>query len=314
MNRYVLPCLFVTLGLAATAAAESRVAKTLKIEAGGRLEVDTEMGSITLTGASRSDIHVVVTSKNRDLDDVLSLRFEDGGKTARVTGRRKGGHLFHWSDGGSRVHFEIEVPTATAVNLDTSGGGIIVASIHAPVQIHSSGGSLDVRDVVGDVNGHTSGGGVRLAGIKGSTRVESSGGSIDGSDLDGPVTGDTSGGGITMKRVTGDLRVHSSGGSIHIAEAGGLVDADTSGGGIHASFARGNSRGGRLESSGGSIELSLDPKADLEIDASADRVTTDIPLQVRGEISRRRVQGTLGKGGAKLRIHTSGGGIRIDAI
>lgn len=307
-------CLIVTLALAGLASAETRVEKTLKIDSGGRLEVDTEMGAITVTGTSRSDVNVVVTSKSRDLDELLTLRFEDGGKTARITGRRKGGHLFNWSDGSSRVHFEIEVPMSTASSLDTSGGGIIVASIHAEVRLHSSGGSLDVRDVVGEVDGHTSGGGVRLKNIKGKVRVETSGGSIDGSDLDGPVEGDTSGGGITMTRVTGDLKVHSSGGSIHIDDAGGLVDADTSGGGIRASFARGNSRGGRLESSGGSIHLSLDPKADLEIDASADKVTTDLPLQVRGEISRHRIQVTLGKGGQKLRIHTSGGGIRIEAI
>jgi hypothetical protein len=312
--RKVVPCLIVTLALALSAGAETRIEKTLKIDSGGRLEVDTEMGAITVTGSSRSDIHVVVTSKNRDLEELMTLRFEDGGKTARISGRRKGGHLFNWSDGNSRVRFEIEVPTATALNLDTSGGGIIVEAVHGDVKLHSSGGSLDLRDVIGEVDGHTSGGGVRLKAIKGRVRVETSGGSIDGSDLDGPVEGDTSGGGITMSRVTGDLRVHSSGGSIHIDEAGGLVDADTSGGGIRASFARGNSHGGRLESSGGSIQLSLDPKADLEIDASADKVTTDLPLQVRGEISRHRVQGTLGKGGQKLRIHTSGGGIRIEAI
>jgi DUF4097 and DUF4098 domain-containing protein YvlB len=114
--------------------------------------------------------------------------------------------------------------------------------------------------------------------------------------------------------VTGDLKVHSSGGSIHIDEAAGLVDADTSGGGIHASFARGNSRGGRLESSGGSIELSLDPNADLEIDASANNVSTELPLKVQGEISRHHLRGTLGKGGASLRLHTSGGGIRIQPL
>jgi DUF4097 and DUF4098 domain-containing protein YvlB len=312
--RKIVPCLIVTLALAVSAGAETRIEKTLKIDSGGRLEVDTEMGAITVTGTSRSDVHVVVTSKSRDLEDLLTLRFEDGGKTARITGRRKGGHLFNWSDGSSRVRFEIEVPTSTALNLDTSGGGIIVASLHGDVKLHSSGGSLDARDVVGEVDGHTSGGGVRLKTIKGKVRVTTSGGSIDGSDLDGPVEGDTSGGGITMTRVTGDLRVHSSGGSIHIDEAGGSVDADTSGGGIRASFSRGNSRGGRLESSGGSIHLSLDPKADLEIDASADKVTTDLPLQVRGEISRHRIQGTLGKGGQKLRIHTSGGGITIEAI
>ena len=204
--RKGLSCLIVTLGLAVSASAETRVEKTLKIDSGGRLEVDTEMGSITVTGTSRSDVNVVVTSKSRDLDDLLTLRFEDGGKTARITGRRKGGHLFNWSDGSSRVHFEIEVPMSTASKLDTSGGGVIVASIHAEVRLHSSGGSLDVRDVVGEVDGHTSGGGVRLKNIKGKVRVETSGGSIDGSDLDGPVEGDTSGGGITMTRRLGRRR------------------------------------------------------------------------------------------------------------
>ncbi len=313
MNRRHLSCLLVTLAIAQVALAESRVDKTLKLEPGGRLEVDTEMGSVTVTGGSGSNVQVVVTSKNRELDELLTLRFEEGGKTARIIGRRKGSRLFNWSDGG-RVHFEIQVPTATALDIDTSGGGIVVASIHSEVKLKTSGGSLDIRDVVGEVDGHTSGGGVRLKSIKGRTRVQTSGGSIDGSELDGPVTADTSGGGITMKRVAGDLKVHSSGGSIHIDDAAGLVDADTSGGGIHASFARGNSRGGRLESSGGSIELSLDPNADLEIDASANNVSTALPLKVQGEISRHHVRGTLGKGGASLRLHTSGGGIRIQPL
>lgn len=118
-----------------------------------------------------------------------------------------------------------------------------------------------------------------------------------------------------MQRVTGDLRVHTSGGGIQIDDAGGQVDANTSGGGIRASFARGNSRGGRLECSGGSIQVSLDSKADLEIDAAANSVSTkDLAIQMRGEISRGRLQGTLGKGGQMLRIRTSGGGIRIASI
>lgn len=314
MNRRLLPCLLVTLAFVSTAAvAESRIEKTLKIESGGRLEVDTEMGAITVTGSSRNDVHVLVTSRGRDLDELLTLRFEEGGKTARITGKKKERHLFGWSDGG-RVKFEIEVPTATALDCDTSGGGITVASIHGEVRLQTSGGSLDVRDVVGDLDGHTSGGGVVVKSIKGRTRVETSGGSIDGADLDGPVNADTSGGGITMRHVTGDLKVHSSGGSIRIDEAAGLVEADTSGGGIRAAFARGNSRGGRLESSGGSIELALDPNADLEIDASASHVSSDLPLTVRGEISRSRLHGTLNKGGASLRIHTSGGGIRIEKL
>jgi DUF4097 and DUF4098 domain-containing protein YvlB len=309
-------CLIVLLAGALSARAETRVERSLKIDSGGRLEVDTGMGAITVTGTARPDVHVVVTSKGRDLDELLALRFEEGGKTARITGRNKVGGLFNffrWYS--SQVQFQIEVPSSTVLSLNTSGGEIVVASLHAGVTLHSSGGGLDLRDLVGDVDGHTSGGGVRLKSIKGRVHVTTSGGSIDGSDLDGAVDGNTSGGGITLQRVTGDLRVHSSGGGIRIDEVGGAIDASTSGGGINASFARGNSRGGRLESSGGSIYVSLDSKADLEIDAVADSITTTaLLLQMRGGGSHGRLQGTLGKGGQTLRIHTSGGGIRIASI
>jgi Putative adhesin len=315
--RRAASCLILLLAGALSARAETQIERTLKIDSGGRLEVDTGMGAITVTGTSRPDVHVVVTSKGRNLDELLALRFEEGGKTARITGRNKVGrlfNLFNWWD-SSQVQFQIEVPSSTVLNLATAGGEIVVASLHAGMTLRSSGGALDLRDLVGDVDGHTSGGGVRLKSIKGRVHVTTSGGSIDGSDLDGAVDGNTSGGGITLRRVTGDLRVHSSGGEIHIDDVGGTIDASTSGGGIEASFARGNSRGGRLESSGGSIYVSLDSKADLEIDAVADSIkTTNLLLQLRGGLSHSRLQGTLGKGGQTLRIHTSGGGIRIASI
>jgi DUF4097 and DUF4098 domain-containing protein YvlB len=314
--RTAASCLIVLLACSGSARAETRVERTLKIDSGGRLEVDTGTGAITVTGSARSDVHVVVTSKGRALEELVTLRFDEGGKTARITGRNKVRlhNLFSWWD-NSQVQFQIEVPSSTVLNLSTSGGGIVVASLRAGVTLRSSGGALDLRDLVGDVEGHTSGGGIRLKSIKGRVHVTTSGGSIDGSDLDGAVEGNTSGGGIRLQRVTGDLRVHSSGGEIHVDEVGGQVDADTSGGGIVASFARGNSRGGRLESSGGSIRVSLDSKADLEIEAVANDVTTTgLLLQMRGGVSHGRLQGTLGKGGQTLRMHTSGGDIRIASI
>ena len=308
-------CLMVLLASALSARAETRIEKTLKIDNGGRLEVETGIGAITVTGAARSDVHVVVTSKGRQLEELMTLRFDDGGKTARIVGKSKPFdflNLFGWRN--TDVQFQIEVPLSTVLSLDTSGGGILVQSLHAAATVRTSGGGLDLREVVGDVDGHTSGGGVRLKSIKGRVHVTTSGGGIDGADLDGDVDGDTSGGGITMHHVTGNLKVHTSGGGIRMDGIAGVVDASTSGGGITASLAKGNSRGGRLESSGGSVHVSLDSNADLEIDAQADDIRTDVPIQTRGQTSRRRLQGTLGKGGQMLRIHTSGGDIRIAPI
>jgi len=306
-------CLLVTLGLTAAASicAESRVEKTLKLAPGGRLAVDTEIGAIAVTGAAGPDARVVVTSKGRDLEELLTLRFEETPGSVRIVGRRKH-HFFEWS--GRRIRFEIQVPTETSLDIHTLGGGISVETIRSAATLRTSGGSIEVRDLVGDLDGNTSGGGVLLTKIRGRVRVETSGGSIDGTDLDGPVVADTSGGGISLRRVAGNLKAHTSGGSIEIEEAGGRVEADTSGGGIEASLARGNARGGSLESSGGGIAVSLDPEVDLTIDASGNSVKTDLPLRVSGEVSRGELRGSLGKGGETLRLRTSGGSVRIRPI
>jgi DUF4097 and DUF4098 domain-containing protein YvlB len=125
------------------------------------------------------------------------------------------------------------------------------------------------------------------------------------------VKASTSGGSVSMRNVTGDLQAESSGGSIEIEDAGGRVDADTSGGSIRASFAPGNQRGGNLETSGGGISVMLDPASNLRIEASGNSVSTDIPMLVKGKVSRRHLSGDLGRGGELLRMSTSGGGVRI---
>jgi DUF4097 and DUF4098 domain-containing protein YvlB len=216
--------------------------------------------------------------------------------------------------GSGEVRFEIEVPVLTATDVRTSGGAVKISGLEGAAKLETSGGAIEARDLTGDLEAHTSGGAIRVANVRGRSRVETSGGGIHGSDLAGPVHAQTSGGPVELARVAGDIEAHSSGGGIRIDAARGTVHAETSGGGIDASFARGNSRGGTLETSGGGVTVALDPAANLEIDASGNSVKTDLPVRVRGELSRDRIHGTLGSGGSTLRVHTSGGGVRIQSL
>jgi len=302
-------------GLAVFAAApllaDSRLEKTLKLEPGGSLRLDTDLGSVAVTGRAASDVRVVVTSR-RELDDLLTFNFEEGTHAVTITARRK--HKGWFGDGDSRVRYEIEVPAETALDIHTSGGRIAIERIRSRSKLDTSGGGIEARDMVGDLDANTSGGPIKLGDIKGRSRVETSGGGIEGTNLDGPLSAETSGGSIRLDRVTGDIRATSSGGGIHIAEAGGRIEAETSGGGIEASFAKGNARGGSLETSGGGIEVAIDPEVGFEIDAHGNSVSTDVPLRVVGKVSRESLRGSLGKGGEMLRLHTSGGSVRIRSI
>src|SRR5208282_5206946 len=55
------------LAMASPAVAESRIEKNLELQPGGRFTLESEVGSVTVTGASRSGAHIVITSEKQDL-------------------------------------------------------------------------------------------------------------------------------------------------------------------------------------------------------------------------------------------------------
>ena len=68
--------------------------------------------------------------------------------------------------GSNRVDFTVEVPRTYPVDLRTSGGSLDVRNLNAWVRGKTSGGSIHVQDVVGTVDVHTSGGGVSAERVK----------------------------------------------------------------------------------------------------------------------------------------------------
>jgi hypothetical protein len=301
------------LAVALPALAETRIEKTLKLAPGGEFRLDTDMGRVTLTGSSEPDVHVVVTSRRKDLDELMTFRWDESPGLVSITAVKR--HKLSWFSGsGNSVQYEVRVPARTRVSVETSGGGINVSAIQGEVRADTSGGGIGITDVVGDVTADTSGGGISLKNIKGKVMADTSGGGVEALSIEGSIRAESSGGSIELNRVTGDIEADTSGGGITIVEAGGRVQADTSGGGIEASFARGNSLGGVLTTSGGGIDVQIDPGADLAIEAHGNAVRTDLPLAVKGEISRGSLSGTLGKGGNTLRLRTSGGSVRIQSL
>ena len=263
----------VLVALSAVACAESRMEKTLALAPGGEFVLQSDGGSVTVTGSADSGARIVITSNRSDLQSLYNFSFDSSPGMVRVTAKRKG---FSWFS-NINLHFEVTVPTKTRVNVNTGGGSVKASS------------------------------------LEGEQRLGTSGGSINASNVHGNVVARTSGGGISVSSLTGALDARTSGGSIHIDGLTGRVMAHTSGGSIHATLSPGNGQGGELSTSGGSIRVSLDPAVNLDLDASTSggSVSTDLPVKVVGTISRSHVRGSIGSGGPTLRLHTSGGSIRI---
>jgi DUF4097 and DUF4098 domain-containing protein YvlB len=299
------PRMFVGAGFAlallvvpVTAMAATRIEKQLALEPGGTFRLDADSGSVQVVGGDGTAVEIVLTSKRDDLEERYDMSFESTGTEATVRLERRKGLAKRWFTVNDSIRFEVHVPRAVDVFVDTAGGRIELEAIDGTVDLDTSGGRIDVERVRGDVVADTSGGGIEV------------------SDVEGSVRADTSGGAINISEVTGDIVADTSGGRIDIEGAGGSVRADTSGGTVRVVFAAGNDRGGSLETSGGGVTAVIDPSVGLEIDASSSGggVQTDLPLTVQGSWSRTRLEGTLNGGGASLRLRSSGGGVRIESL
>ena len=57
------------LAIALPAAAESRIEKDLELQPKGQFVLESDVGSVTVTGAARSGAHIVITSERDDLNN-----------------------------------------------------------------------------------------------------------------------------------------------------------------------------------------------------------------------------------------------------
>ncbi|MCW8093424.1 DUF4097 family beta strand repeat-containing protein [Alteromonas sp. ASW11-130] len=130
-------------------------------------------------------------------------------------------------------------------------------------------------------------------------------------DLTGDIDARTSGGAIKVADVKGDVQLHTSGGSIKTEDIEGEIDAHTSGGSINVVFAKQIAKDAILNTSGGSIVAALPADIRMDLDASTSGGIVKSEFDIDGRVKKRSIDGQINGGGPQLKLHTSGGSIRI---
>jgi len=320
---------------------EDRVRKTAPVSSATGLTLNAEVGSIRIQPGDDKSVEVEVYFRGdppsrAEFDRMLrdfTLDVAQQGSEIRVTGAFhqgwkpmlsvwpvifghpicRNGQCLEYSTWLREVEYRVTVPHKFNAQAETSGGSISVSDLAGDVSAHTSGGSLNFGQIDGTVTGRTSGGSITLARGKGRALLHTSGGSIHITEVGGDVDASTSGGGISIERASGRVKAHTSGGSIEVREVTGAIDASTSGGGVTASLQGQPKEECRLSTSGGSINVSLarDIHVDLDASTSGGSVWTDFPVSNDGDRHHRELHAPLNGGGPLLYLHTSGGGISV---
>lgn len=292
-------CALAIISLVSTVALHADVVeRTFDVAPGGKLILDTDIGSVQVRSASGDQVRVRVEREVRGgSDSDFELRFDQRGDDVLVEGDKPGSG-WNWGWNRYKVRFDITVPEEYDLDIETSGG------------------SIKIADLIGDVDCHTSGGSIRVEDIDGEVDCRTSGGSIHVGEVEGSVLAKTSGGSITIDRSGGSVVAKTSGGSVTVNEVMGSIDASSSGGSVKARLTRQPLADCRLTTSGGRVEVELAGPIAVDLDAktSGGRVHLEMPVTISGSVSKTAVRGTVNGGGPELYLRTSGGSIYVKEI
>lgn len=125
---------------------------------------------------------------------------------------------------------------------------------------------------------------------------------------------ETLNGGIEVKGVYGDIRFEAVNGGIRLADLGGDVRGSTVNGGVVVRLAGDRWRGRSLDvdTTNGSVKLQIPEEysADVETGTVNGSIDLAFPVTIQGKIGRS-LRFTLGDGGARVRVQTVNGDVRL---
>ena len=173
------------------------------------------------------------------------------------------------------VNLELRVPRGMSTEVIASNGRVGIENLCGSVHARSSNGSVDITDVVGNIEVQTSNAKVCCSGT------------------------------------CGHLIARSSNGKIELLEHRGSIDASTSNGLIRACIDEMGGNGVRLATSNGRIVLELPEEVNADVDIRVDNgvIRNDRPLRRADRDRNGQLRGRLGRGGAPIKLRTSNGSV-----
>ena len=217
---------------------------------------------------------------------------------------------------------EQSLPGIASLDVDTGGnGGIRVRGVSESTPrlrfrvVARAQNDRDAHDLVDSVRITTDGGRVRVDGPR--TRNRESW-SVD-MEIEAPralpLVLRTNNGGISIDNVASRTRFETTNGGVSLNDVSGDVHGSTVNGGITVALdgRRWDGAGLDVETTNGGIQMRLPAgyNAELRAETTNGGINIDFPITLRGRLSTRHIESTLGSGGSPVHVRTVNGGVTI---
>lgn len=294
-----MPSLRTLLG-AATAAAlllpaseataqvtRQRVDTAFTFERGGSVNLSLVSGEIIVRASDRNEIRIVAVIERGRLETYFSrtrVSIE-----ARDVSRRIG-----------EGHYELTVPIGTRVQAGAVGGDITITGTGSEVEAGTVGGDIRIAGAARVVEANSVGGDISLSAVSGRVDVNTVSGEVRVDEIDGSLDINAVSAGVDVRR--GRLT------SLSTTSVSGNFTYD-------GTFARDGHY--EMNTHSGTILFSLPAAAGAQLDLEtwSGHISSDFPLTLQPDATvgrrARRMQFTIGEGGARISAETFSGNITI---
>lgn len=265
-----------------------RVDTTVVIDRGGIVQLGAVSGEIRVVGADRRDVRIIA--------EIERGRFETSFTSGRVgiSTRGVGGRQ-------SSARYDVIVPIGTRVIASTVSGVIEISATMGEVSARSTSGSVEVRGARERLEATSVSGDIDVRDVTGRIRLEAVSAGIEVESARGELTAETVSGTIAIRRSALEtLRATAVSGNI--SYDGAVVPTGSY----------------RMNTHSGNVLLAMPAStaAMLELETFSGRIHSEFPLTMQpGETSRRgqgrRMEFTIGEGGARVTIGAFSGNITI---
>ena len=274
----------IAAALIASMAMTQQMDTTFAVSESGQLDLQTYAGTVTISTWDRDELRIQADWNSGPRP--VSIRHT--GSTVRVE-IEKSYEL-------PRVDFGITTPR---------GMSVAIQGVELDAMIEGSRGNISVHTVEGSIDVSGGRGNVALRTVDGHVSVRDAEGNIALRTIEGDVTVVDSRGAIAIESVDGDvelLNVDSENIGVNV------VDGDIT-------FLGTIDDGGRyfMSTHDGNLDITVPSgtNARVSIATFAGELVSDIPIQIEGDVSKRRFSFTMGTGRALVELSSFDGEIRL---
>lgn len=241
-----------------------------------------------------------------------SLRVREDGTFGRGGGRRV--RIGGTSGLDARADLTVQVPAGRRVELHLAVGTAEATGVEGSLLVNTGSADVTAEGIRGTLEVDVGSGSVRVRDVEGDVLVDTGSGRVETTDVKGQRLGvDTGSGSVTGRRIrVRDLHVDTGSGRVRLSDvAAGRGWVDTGSGSVRMELTA-ETDALLVDTGSGSVELTVPDGmgAELELKTGSGGIDVDLPVD-GARRGRGYFRGRVGDGGARVRVETGSGSVRV---